>query len=253
MIFLMVICAIFFHMCLIWGWYIYQKNPSVVDVGWASGLILVSLVYLYNSAISPRTMTLSCVLLLWGFRLGFYLWYTRIRHGIIDKRYVTLSENWKLAKPLGFFFNFQLQGLLILLISLPWYFVAKSNQQHMSSLDWAILFLAVIAIIGETCADHQLMRFKKHHAGAVCNQGLWFYSRHPNYFFEWLTWCFFYMFALLTPLGWMGFISPLTLYVIMTRITGPMTEAGSMKSKGPLYLAYQQSTPMFFPKLWRYK
>lgn len=251
MIFLMVTCVIFFHMSLIWLWYLYRNNPSVVDVGWASGLTLIGLVYLCNMPLSPRTVTLSCVLLIWGFRLGFYLWYTRIRHGNIDKRYLTLSEQWKRAKPLGFFFNYQLQGLLILVISLPWFFIAQPSHQNIRSLDWIILCLALLSILGETLADYQLLQFKRQHTNAVCNQGLWRYSRHPNYFFEWLTWCCFSLLAWSTPFFWIGFISPLTLYFIMTKITGPMTEAGSIQSRGQQYLTYQASTPMFFPKIRR--
>lgn len=236
-------------MCLIWALYRYLKNPSVVDVGWASGLTIVGLVYLYSALPSLRTIGLSLVLLLWGLRLGGYLWFTRIRRGIIDKRYLNLSENWKIAKPLGFFLNFQLQGALIFIVSLPWFFISKSPQQAMSLFNWICILLAILSIITESVADYQLQVFKAAHPGKVCNQGLWFYSRHPNYFFEWLTWFAFSLLALPSSYGWLALISPLTLYYIMTKITGKMTEAQSIKSRGQDYLEYQKLTPMFFPKL----
>jgi len=251
MIFLIALGLIFLHMNLIWAWYLYRGNPSVVDVGWASGITLIGLLYLYSQPQSYRTLSLSFLLLFWGGRLGLYLWLTRIHQGKIDQRYLSLSEKWKMNKPLGFLLNFQFQGLLILVISLPWYFVSISGNQHLNWLDYFAFFLALIAIIAESIADHQLQKFKKHHPGKLCNTGLWRVSRHPNYFFEWLTWCSFAMLAIAAPLGWLALVSPLLLYIIMTRITGPITETQSIKSKGETYLAYQQNTPMFFPKLFQ--
>ena len=254
MIFLIAIAVIFFHMSLIWFWYRHTKNPSVVDVGWASGLTLMGLLYLYSSPLSTKKIVFSLVLLIWGLRLGGYLWYTRIRPHVLDKRYAQLSEKWKISKPLGFLLNFQFQGLLIILVSLPWYFVSQlSPDDPISMMDYLLICIALFAIATESLADFQLQSFKAGHAGKVCDVGLWFYSRHPNYFFEWLTWCSFAGFACLAPLGWLAWLSPLALFLIMTRITAPLTEQGSIQSKGTLYVCYQQNTPMFFPNVLRLK
>lgn len=249
MIFLLALGLIFLHMCLIWGWYLYRGNPSVVDVGWASGLTVIGLFYLCSQPLSCRSVSLGILLLFWGLRLGLYLWLTRIRQGKIDQRYISLSEKWKMNKPVGFFLNFQFQGLLVLIISLPWYFVSISGHQHLNGLDYFAFIVALLSVILETTADYQLQQFKKNHPGKLCDKGLWRLSRHPNYFFEWLTWCSFAMLAFATPYGWLAVVSPILLYIIMTRITAPMTEAQSIKSKGKTYLEYKQNTPMFFPTL----
>lgn len=248
MIMLQVAGFIFIHMCVFWAWYRWANNPSVVDVGWASGLTLSGLIYLFSQGVDFRTLVLSVILLLWGGRLGLYLWLTRIRQGKVDKRYMSLSEDWKIAKPLGFFLNFQLQGFLILIVSMPWFFAAKVTVSQPGLLDWAAVCLALFAIVMETIADLQLQAFKKQDSGQVCNQGLWALCRHPNYFFEWLVWCAFTLFALTHSFGWVAIVSPLTLYWVMTQVTGPMTERGSIKSRGKLYKRYQDNTPMFFPK-----
>ncbi|KTD62697.1 DUF1295 domain-containing protein [Legionella spiritensis] len=248
MIILLVAGFIVLHMSVFWVWYRIAHNPSVVDIGWASGLTFSGLIYLTSQTISLRSIILSLILILWGMRLGFYLWFTRIRHGKVDKRYQSLSDDWKIAKPLGFFLNFHLQGVLILIVSLPWLFASKAATSTPDRLDWLAFTLALFSIAMETLADYQLHRFKKIHINQVCNQGLWSLCRHPNYFFDWLTWCAFVLFALAHPVGWLAIISPLTLYWIMTQVTGPMTEKGSIKSKGELYLQYQKNTPMFFPK-----
>lgn len=254
MIFLIVIAVIFFHMSLIWLWYRHTKNPSVVDVGWASGLTIIGMLYLYTSPISTKKIILSLVLLIWGVRLGGYLWYTRIRPNLMDKRYAQLSEKWKMSKPLGFLLNFQFQGLLIGIVSLPWYFVSQlSPEGSISTIDFLWILMALFSIATESLADFQLQSFKARHVGKVCDVGLWFYSRHPNYFFEWVTWCAFAGFAFPAPHGWLGWISPMALLVIMTRITAPLTEKGSIESRGELYVCYQKSTPMFFPNVLKKK
>lgn len=239
---------VFIHMCLIWCLYRYLKNPSVVDVGWASGLTLSGLIYLFFDSFSTRSMILGILLILWGGRLGLYLWYTRIRPGHIDKRYTNLSDRWKIAKPLGYFLNFQLQGLLIMLVATPWYFIGKAAIQSLNILDYVGIVLAILALTGEMLADNQLQQYKRAPTGALCTIGLWHYCRHPNYFFEWLVWCAFTLFGFAHSYGFIGLVSPLTLYLIMTRITAPMTEAGSLKSRGQAYLEYQKTTPMFFPQ-----
>lgn len=246
MIFTLVLIALFLHMCLFWVWYQCTNNPSVVDVGWASGLTLAGLLYLLSGALSWRSVVLGAALLLWGVRLGGYLWWTRIRHKKVDKRYLALSDNWKISKPLGFFLNFQLQGVLIFVISLPWYFTASASV--FSMLDAMGIALFLTALLLETTADRQLQDFKKQFPGEVCNQKLWRYSRHPNYFSDWLVWCAFTLFALSAPQGWIAIVSPIMLYLIMTRITAPMTEAGSLASRGERYRQYQQTTSMFFPR-----
>jgi len=238
---------IFLHMFLIWCWYYFTDNPSVVDVGWASGLTLSGLIYLLTQPITFKIIFLSLILLIWGLRLGLYLWFTRVRKGKIDKRYLTLGESWKISKPLGFFLNFQLQGVLIVVVSLPWLFSSQTYNLQPNIIDYIVWMVALFAICGETLADYQLQHFKKTHPGKVCNQGLWRLSRHPNYFFEWLTWCMFAIFALPAHFGWLALVSPLTLYIIMSKITGPMTEEGSLKSRGQDYIDYQAVTPFFFP------
>jgi steroid 5-alpha reductase family enzyme len=219
-----------------------------VDVGWASGLTLSGLIFLFSEAFTTRTIVLGVLLILWGGRLGLYLWYNRIRLGHIDKRYTNLSDGWKIAKPLGFFLNFQLQGLLIMLVATPWYFSGQATTQSLNILDYVGIVLAILALTGETLADNQLQQYKRVPTGALCTVGLWHYSRHPNYFFEWLVWCAFTLFGFAHSYGFIGLVSPLTLYLIMTQITAPMTEAGSLKSRGQAYLEYQKTTPMFFPR-----
>lgn len=246
---LAVIGYVFIQMCLVWVLYKILKNPSVVDVSWSIGLMMSGLIYLLNAPSNGKIIVICMLLVIWALRLSAYLWYTRIRHGHVDKRYTKLSDNWKINKSLGFFLNFQLQGALILIISSVFFWIADVKDYQLSLLNIAAFAIIIIGILGETLADWQLQIFRKKHKGEVCNHGLWNYSRHPNYFFDWLTWLGFAILALQAKYGYIGLLAPMMMYIIFTKMTGPMTERGSINSRGQKYLDYQKNTPMFFPKI----
>jgi steroid 5-alpha reductase family enzyme len=112
----------------------------------------------------------------------------------------------------------------------------------------------LVAVAGEAIADAQLASFKRNPGdeGRVCDTGLWRYSRHPNYFFEWLVWVAYFVFALASPWGWIAAIGPASILFLLLRITGiPLTEQQAVRSKGDAYRRYQQTTSAFVP--WRRK
>ena len=154
--------------------------------------------------------------------------------------------------PLGFFLHFQFQGILAMLIAMPFYWI-----RHLSSfniLSIIAIILIIIGIIGETVADFQLNNFKKKFKGEVCNIGIWAYSRHPNYFFEFLVWLGFGLSSILiSPIAFISLISPVVLFIIMYFITGPITEEQSIKSKGEKFIKYQKVTSYFFLKKPNYR
>ena len=111
-------------------------------------------------------------------------------------------------------------------------------------------FLFIFALIGETIADEQLQSFKREPAnkGKTCDTGLWYYSRHPNYFFEWLVWVGLFIYALGSPNGWIAFVSPLLMFYLMMYVSGvPLAEEQALLSRGQAYKDYQQTTSVFFP------
>ena len=235
------------QMCIVWIIYRLLKNPSVVDASWSIGLMVSGLMYLGSGPLNVRSKIVATLIMLWALRLAGYLWYTRIYQGHIDKRYTELSSKWKINQSLGFFLNFQLQGLLIFILSFVFYWVSRANNPGLTLIDVVAIATVLAGIIGESLADFQLHQFKKQQKNEVCTIGLWNYSRHPNYFFDWVTWLGFAIFALQSKYGYLGIMSPFVLYLLFTQITGPMTERGSVESKGQKYLNYQNQTSMFFP------
>jgi steroid 5-alpha reductase family enzyme len=108
----------------------------------------------------------------------------------------------------------------------------------------------LISMIGEAIADQQLNAFKKkpENKGKTCREGLWKYSRHPNYFFDWQLWVAYAVFALASPWGWLGLISPALILYFLLSVTGiPATEAQALRSRGNEYREYQRTTNSFVP------
>ncbi|MBK9772272.1 MAG: DUF1295 domain-containing protein [Candidatus Obscuribacter sp.] len=129
-----------------------------------------------------------------------------------------------------------------------------SNNQINYPGNWQYLAICifVLALAGEGLADSQLESFKKDPAnrGKVCQSGLWQYSRHPNYFFEWLVWVAFLFFVCNYPAGLYSFYCPAMMYFFLTRVTGiKATEEQALRTKGDAYKKYQESTSAFFPGL----
>lgn len=237
---------IFLQMSFIWFLYRFYKNPSIVDVSWSLGLIVSGLIYLFHPPFNLRLYFLASLLILWGMRLAGYLWFTRIRMGHVDKRYLQLSDSWKINKSLGFFLNFQLQGIFILILSFV-FLSAAIPAERLFFWDKVGSVLIIVGIVGETISDLQLYYFKQANKGKLCTRGLWHYSRHPNYFFELMVWLGFAFFAFQHAYGWIGLISLLWLYIIFTKMTIPITELSSIQSKGQIYISYQERTSMLFP------
>ena len=116
--------------------------------------------------------------------------------------------------------------------------------------DFVAIAVWVIAIAGESIADRQLDNFRNNpsNKGQVCKDGLWYYSRHPNYFFEWLHWWTYVLFAITYPLGWLSILAPALMLFFILKVTGiPPTEKQALKSRGERYREYQRTTNAFFP------
>ena len=127
---------------------------------------------------------------------------------------------------------------------------AANNPSPVAITDILALLIALGSLFGESIADHQLAEFRQKPAnsGKVCDSGLWRYSRHPNYFFEWLHWWAYVAFALGGPKAWVSLLGPLLMYIFLRYITGiPHAERSSLRSRGEAYRNYQQTTSPFFP------
>lgn len=232
-----------------WAWQQRRANAGIVDVVWSCGVGAAALIAAITGTGAPLPRLLVAVLGgLWGLRLALHLW-ERVRGEPEDGRYAQLRRRWGNA-PLKWLGMFQFQALLVGLFALPFLAVAANPANH-----WNGWFIAGIAawlacVGGEAVADRQLARFRANPAntGKACRQGLWRYSRHPNYFFEWLHWFAYVLLAVGSPVAWLAWSGPLVMYLFLRWISGiPFTEAQALRSRGEDYARYQRSTPMLFP------
>jgi len=235
--------------CL-WLYYRATDNAAWVDVGWAYGLGLIVLFYAFNGAGSATSRLQAGIMGgLWSARLGTYL-FNRVKNEKEDGRYGEIKRSWKINLPFKFFIFFQAQALLDVILSIPFLILVQDPREDLRWTQWIALGLWVISMIGEAVADQQLAQFKSEpaHKGQTCRRGLWRYSRHPNYFFEWLMWVSFTLMAIQSPGGSWSLVCPALMLYFLLRVTGiPATEAQSLRSRPEDYRRYQEETSMFIP------
>jgi len=243
---------LFLMMTLLWRLSLRLSNAAVVDVGWGAGFLLFAAVsWRFSDGALLRKSLLGGMIMLWSGRLALHLLRDRILGGAQeDERYQEIRRRWKTRLNMKFFLFFQLQAFLIALLSVPFLIVMGNPDPRLSFGEWAGIILWLAALLGEAAADRQLARFKRNPAnkGMVCQTGLWRTSRHPNYFFEWLVWLAYFVFALPTPYGWLALSGPAIMFVILTQMTGiPLTEEHAVRSRGEAYKRYQETTSAFIP------
>lgn len=240
-------------MLVLWFIHILIKNAAIVDVGWAAGLALLAIYYAYaGPGYSARKYAIATMAGLWGLRLATYLLFARVIGQPEEGRYVQLRKDWKTNLPLRFLFFFEFQALLDVILSLPFLLACLDSRAPLGLLETLGGAIWIVGILGEALADAQLSKFKKDPAnkGKLCRVGLWNYSRHPNYFFEWLIWVGYATFAIASPWGWLGLLSPALILYFLLGVTGiPATEEQALRSRGDQYREYQKTTSAFIPWL----
>jgi len=237
-------------MFLLWLLHLRMHNAAVVDVGWTAGLGILAVLYAWLGPGWPIRRALVWILGgLWSWRLAAHLAH-RVANEPEDGRYQELRARWGGNTKLKFLFFFLFQGVIDVVLSVPFLVAAVNEKPAISPFEIAAVVLWIVALAGEWIADRQLRAFKTDPAnkGRVCQAGLWHYSRHPNYFFEWLVWCSFFVFALGSPWGWLAIVCPVSMLYLLLRVTGiPATEQHAVRSRGEEYREYQRTTSAFVP------
>jgi len=238
-------------MGLLWAYQLKSRDAGIVDVGWTFSLGILAAWYLFTGKGDPtRASILNGLIILWSLRLGFYLLFNRIIGKEEDGRYKALRAHWGEKAHFNFFLFFQAQALLAVFLSLPVLFISNDLKTFGGAGDIIAVTLIVISIVGESIADNQLANWRKNpvNKGRTCRAGLWRYSRHPNYFFEWLHWWFYVAATIHLSYGWLSLSLPALMLFFLLRVTGiPYTELQAVKSRGDDYREYQRTTSAFIP------
>jgi len=248
---LIVLAAAMVLMIILWTIQLRTKNAGVVDAGWAGGLGAAAVfVALAGDGDPYRRIIVGAIGGIWGFRLCFHLLRDRIIGEPEEGRYQKLRSDWGEKANRNLFLFFEAQAILVAILAVPFAFAATSNAEFPAIWDIIAPVVWIVGIVGESVADMQLYRFKRRSGtkGQVCKDGLWRYSRHPNYFFEWLMWLAYGLLALSAPLGWIALFAPALMLFLILKVTGiPPTEQRAVESRGDAYREYQRTTSAFVP------
>jgi len=233
-------------------------NSGWIDVFWTfgTGATAVAVALLPLTSIAwpqPRQIFVAALAGLWSWRLGWHI-LVRTRTTSDDPRYRDLMVQWGADAPAKLFWQLQIQAAVGLLLAGSVMLAAQNPAPFLRTLDILGVTVLLAGIIGESLADRQLRQFKHDPAnrGKICDVGLWRWSRHPNYFFEWLCWLAYPIIAIdlsgNNPLGPLALLAPLAMYWILVHVSGiPPLEAHMARTRGQAFDDYRSRTSAFFP------
>ena len=239
------------------AWLIERRtgNAGWIDVAWSLGTGLGGVTFalasgLGSAPLAPRQIVVASLVAIWSLRLGVHI-ARRSAAGIDDPRYAALRVEWGPAFPLRLYLFLMVQDAVALGLAAT-IGLAAWNPAALGVMDLVGAVVLALGILGEGIADAQLRRFKSDpaHHGQVCDVGLWSWSRHPNYFFEWLCWVAYPLFALsgLWPWGAWALAGPALMYWALRHASGvPPLEEHMRRRYGPAFAAYAARVSVFFP------
>lgn len=235
----------------LWAVQLVYRNASIADVGWCAGLIATVCWYAAQASGDAERKALAIVMVsVYAGRLGLYLLFDRIIGKAEDARYRRLRTEWGRAEHLKMFGYFQLQAGAVALFSLPFLIIIQNPRPPFGLVEMAGMILWIVAVGGEAVADVQLARFRGDPTNRtrVLRNGFWRYSRHPNYFFEWLHWWAYVVMTIGSP-GWLlTWLAPLGMGWALLKVTGiPPAEQEAVARRGEEYRIYQETTSAFVP------
>lgn len=230
-------------------------NWSVVDVVWSySFALLVSLTLPFagGTGVLQSYHVHGALVIAWSLRLGTHLAIRWMAHlGQEDGRYLAMTKQWGADTGYRMGVFYAQQALATTILMMP-FLASAQDPVPMGAVHWIGAAVVILALIGESIADGQLAAFKRDPAnrGKICERGLWAWSRHPNYFCEWLVWVGFALLSWTPHLYAIpGVICAAAMYHLLTKVTGvAISEEQLARSKGPAYADYQRRVPAFWPR-----
>lgn len=252
--------ALFMALVMAGAWLVQRRTGQGgwADAFWSLGLgaagVFMALFPLDGEAPAARQILVAGLIGAWGARLGLHI-AARARSSEEDARYARLRQEWGARFQPRMFGFLMLQAGAAAVLALSILVAARNPTPGLTLQDAVAGLVFAGALFGAGLADRQLRRFKADPAnrGQICDTGLWAWSRHPNYFFEWLGWCAWPIFAIHLgggwPWGWLALSGPAYIYWLLTRVSGvPLLEAHMRRSRPEAFAAYAARTSVFFPR-----
>ena len=241
--------VIFCFMCGVFWRAMAIKNNGVVDVAYGLAFILATLVtYVVFAVGHPRQVLVLLLIVVWGLRLALHI-HARNKGRGEDFRYRAWREEWGDTFVWRSFLQiYMLQGAVIWVVLAPVVLVVNDAGAGLGVLDVLGVLVWLVGFGFEALGDWQLLCFKRNpdNKGRLMTEGLWRFTRHPNYFGEATLWWGLFLIALNVPYGWLAIVSPVTIDFLLLKVSGiPMLEA---KYEGNAeFESYKARTNAFFP------
>jgi steroid 5-alpha reductase family enzyme len=234
----------------LWAWSVRIRDASVVDLWWGPGFAAVAWISVAVAGPSPRGLLLAGLASAWGLRLGAYLAWRRRGHGE-DRRYAAMrARHGERFARVSLVTVFLLQGAIMWVVSLPLQAGAVLGRAApLGPLDAVGALVVAAGVVVEAVADAQLARFlaEPDHGGRVMERGLWAWSRHPNYFGDFVVWWGLGLVAVGSG-AWWPLIGPAVMTLLLMRVSGVPLLEGTIGERRPGYAAYAARTSPFFPR-----
>ena len=242
-------------MMLVWAFQRAVNNGGWTDVGWTFVTGAAGVVYALwplGAEISARQWLCAGLIAVWSLRLGVHLARRVGSAPSEDARYARFRRDWAPKFQARMFSFLQTQAVAGALLAVAVLAAARNPAPGLGWQDAAGAALLRVAILGEGLADAQLARWKRDPAnhGGICEAGLWGWSRHPNYFFEWLVWLGWPLIAIAPghAWGWSALIGPAFILLLLFKVSGlPPLEAAMLRSRGDAWRDYQRRVSSFIP------
>ena len=240
-----------------WAWAMRTGSSGLIDGTWSMvvGAACVTAAFcppLAQGAISRRVLV-AAMALAWSVRLGAYI-FSRTHGAPDDPRYAQLKRDWGEDAPRRLFVFLQAQAAAGATLAFAVFLAGRVPSPNMGPWDALGALVFVLGWFGEALADRQMARFRAdpRNRGGICDIGLWGYSRHPNYFCEWLCWVGVALVAadpsFAHPWGWLAMLAPAQMYYLLVYVSGaPPLEAHLERSRPEAFARYKARVSLFWP------
>lgn len=237
----------------LWALSVAINDSSIADIFWGFGfVIIVWILWPLTEGVDDRRRLILALTTIWGLRLGLYLGWRN--WGKEDPRYARLRAHVE-AQNKSYAIHslvhiYLFQGFFMWLVSLVLVFsMVIDSPPALGLVAWIGVAVWTLGMVFETVGDLQLTRFRGDptNHGKVMDQGLWRYTRHPNYFGEACVWFGFFLIAVENPAGVVTLISLATILYALMGPTGKGLLERRMSKKRPDFEEYKRRTSGFFP------
>lgn len=244
-----VLLLVFMHLFFLFA--VIKKRNDIADTAWGLGFIVLALTSLFYN-LNTKTLLVFALVAIWGIRLALNNYRKFKASDTEDRRYYKWRKNWGERQILWSWLKvFLLQTFFLILVAMPILVIARYSEGGWNLVNSLGVLVWLFGFVYEVIADRQLRFFvenkRKDSKSKIMQEGLWKYSRHPNYFGEAVLWLGILLVAWGEQPFFLSSVGFFTIFLLLRFVSGvPMSEERYSTNKE--FLEYKKKTPPMFPK-----